>query len=236
MIDLYGMTSPNVTKITIMLEETGLEHRFHWVKVFREEQFSPEFLRMNPNHKVPVLVDHAGPQGQVLTLFESGAILIYLAEKTGMLLAPEGTSTRYETLKWLMIQLTGFGPMCGQHVHFSRFAPEGNDYSRERYFNETHRLYRVLDKRLAESECLGGTEYSIADIAMFPWAALHDSQDLSWDAVPHVSNWYERLAKRPAIQRAMTNLEDVMKKDAETFETASKQNLDRFLGRHLPVS
>ena len=235
MIELYGMASPNVTKVSLMLEETGLEHRFHWVRVFREEQFSPEFLKLNPNHKVPVLVDGDGPGGQSVTLFESGAILIYLADKTGCLLPALETAGRYEVLKWLMIQLTGFGPMCGQYVHFSRFAPAGNDYARERYFNEVHRLYRVLDRRLAESEYLGGPEYSIADISMFPWAALHEYQGLSWDAVPHVTRWFEQIQSRPAVIAVMKQLEALMHKDAETVETASAGNLDRFLGRNLPV-
>lgn len=235
MIELWGMASPNVTKISLMLEETGLPYRFRYVNVFAEEQFTPQFLEANPNHKVPVLIDHDGPQGQRVTLFESGAILIYLAEKTGQFLPPPGTAARYETLKWFMIQLTGVGPMFGQHVHFSRFAPPGNDYSRQRYYNEAMRLYRVLDRRLQHSPYLGGPEYSIADITMHPWAALHEHQGLSWQAIPHVQRWFDQVSARPAVQKVMSELPTLMQRGATEVSSATEQARERFLGRNLPV-
>ena len=148
MITLYGMASPNVTKITIALHELGLPFDFRWVNVFAEEQFSSDFARLNPNRKVPVLIDDRDEGG--LVLFESTAILIHLAERAGALLPPVGDRERNEVLKWLMIQATGFGPMCGQYVHFSRFAPGGNDYALDRYRREVVRLYGVLDERLAQ--------------------------------------------------------------------------------------
>lgn len=235
MMVLYGMASPNVTKISLMLAETGLPYRFKYVNVFAQEQFDPDFLRANPNHKVPVLIDEDGPQGQPLTLFESGAMLIYLAEKTGQLLPPVGTSARYEVLKWFMIQLTGFGPMCGQHVHFSRFAPPGNEYGQQRYRNEALRLYRVLDGRLAQSMFLGGPEYSIADITMYPWAALHEYQNLPWDATPNLQRWFDLISQRPAVQRVMSEVQSLMQRGSQDVANATTDSLDRFLNRKQPA-
>jgi GST-like protein len=234
-VDLYGMASPNVTKISLMLAELALPFRFHYVNVFAEEQFTPEFLRNNPNHKVPVLVDQDGPNGEPVTLFESGAILIYLAEKTGRFLSLPSSSRRYEELKWLMIQLTGFGPMCGQYVHFSRYAPPGNDYARQRYYNEVQRLYRVLDQRVAESPYLGGPVYSIADISMYPWAALHDYQGLPWDDVPHVQKWFDRISERPAVRETVRQLEPLMQRGAADVANASPRARERFFNRNLHV-
>src|SRR5437879_1000957 len=168
-IDLYAMGSPNVVKIYIALEEMGLPYTVHPVDVFGEAQFSPEFLRLNPNAKVPVIVDREAAGGQPYTVFESGAILVYLADKTGRFLAKDGAA-RYDALQWMMVQMTTVGPMFGQYVHFMRFAPKGNDYSLNRYRTQVRRVLEVLEGRLAAVPFLGGQSYSIADIATFPWA------------------------------------------------------------------
>src|SRR5579863_9259229 len=168
MIDVYGMSSPNVVKITIMLEELGLPYRQHHVNVFAGDQHAPEFLKMSPNNKVPVILDEEGPEGAPLAVFESGAILIYLAEKSGRLLPPRGVA-RVTVLEWLIVQLTSVGPMFGQLVHFTRYAPAGNDYGVNRYTSEVRRLMGVLDRRLSATSWLGGAAYSIADVATWPW-------------------------------------------------------------------
>jgi len=232
---LYGMASPNVTKVSIFLREVAAPVRFEWVDLFREAQFDPGFLRKNPNAKAPVLVDDDGPGGESLTLFESTAMLIYLAEKFGRFLAPADRPERYETLKWLMLQASGFGPMCGQYVHFSRFAPPGQDYALERYRNETMRLYRVIEGRLGECAYLGGDDYTIADMALFPWAALHEYQGLDWSGFVHLPRWFAAVAERPAVAATMTELKDIMARDAASLASAPQQALDRFLGRNLPV-
>src|ERR1700736_5207939 len=168
MIGLYAMGSPNGVKIYIALAEMALRDPVHPVDVFGEAQFSPEFLRLNPNAKVPVIVDPEGPGGRPFTVFESGAILIYLAEKTGQFPAKDGAA-RYDALQWMMVQMTTVGPMFGQYVHFMRFAPKGNDYSLNRYRTQVRRVLQVLEGRLATVPFLGGKSYSIADIATFPW-------------------------------------------------------------------
>ncbi len=169
MIDLYAMGSPNVVKIYIALEEMGLPYTVHPVDVFGEEQFKPEFLKLNPNAKVPVIVDHDGPGGKSYTLFESGAILLYLAEKTGKFL-PKDPVAKFDAIQWMMVQMTLVGPMFGQYVHFMRFAPKGNDYSLDRYRTQVRRVLTTLEERLGVVPFLGGQSYSIADIATFPWA------------------------------------------------------------------
>ena len=170
MIDLYALTSPNVQKIYIMLEETKLPYKEHFVDVWRGEQHDPNFIRINPNSKIPAIVDHDGPGGKPLIVFESGAILMYLAEKTGKFL-PKDMAKKYEVLQWLMFQLTNIGPMFGQFTHFKMFAPKdtNNHYAMTRYQTEVKRLYEVMEKRLAQSAYLGGDEYTVADIATFPW-------------------------------------------------------------------
>src|ERR1700726_4475292 len=169
MIDFYALTSPNVQKIHIMLEECALPYKEHFVDVWKGDQFKPEFLKLNPNGKIPVIVDHEGPGGRPYTVFESGAILVYLADKTGQFLAKDGPA-RYDALQWMMVQMTTVGPMFGQYVHFMRFAPKGNDYSLNRYRTQVRRVLEVLEGRLAAVPFLGGQDYSIADIATFPWA------------------------------------------------------------------
>ena len=201
MITLHTWTTPNGRKISIALEELGLPYQVRPVNIGNGEQFRPEFLALNPNNKIPVIEDSRGPGGRPLVLFESGAILIYLAEKAGRLL-PDEPVARYKTLQWLMFQVGGIGPMFGQRHHFRNSAPN-EQYGFERYTNETHRLYKVLDGELAKSSYVAGEEYTIADIATYPWVARWEWHDLDWDAVPHVKRWFDELGARPAVQRGM---------------------------------
>ncbi|HLO79263.1 MAG TPA: glutathione S-transferase N-terminal domain-containing protein [Magnetospirillum sp.] len=203
MIDLYTWGTPNGRKVSIMLEEVGLPYRVHPIDISKGDQFTDSFVAINPNSKIPAIIDHDGPNGQKLPLFESGAILIYLAEKTGRFL-PADPAGRYATLQWLMFQMGGVGPMFGQTHHFRRFAPEPIPYAIERYSKETRRLYGVLDKRLSQSEYVAG-DYSIADMAIFPWCQRADWQgiDLAAD-FPNVKRWYDCVAARPHVQKGMS--------------------------------
>ena len=201
MIDLYTWSTPNGRKVSIMLEETGLPYRVHKVDISKNEQFKPEFIALNPNSKIPAILDPEGPTGRPMALFESGAILIYLAEKTGKLLAKEPMA-RYATLQWLMFQMGGVGPMFGQVHHFLRAAPESVPYAIERYGKETRRLYGVLDARLGKSEYLAG-DYSIADIATYPWVARHEWHKVALGDFPNVERWYKAISARPAVARGM---------------------------------
>ncbi len=215
MIDLYSAATPNGQKIHIMLEETGLEYRVIWIDIDAGDQFDPAFLEISPNNKVPAIVDHDGPGSEEITLFESGAILLYLAEKTGRFL-PQEPDRRWETLQWLMWQIGGFGPMLGQAHHFNRYAPmrPGNPvvlpYAQERYTNEAGRLYSVLDKRLSSHEYVAADEYTIADMAIFPWCRLHERQRQDINDYPNVKRWFERIAARPAVAKDMKRLEDIV--------------------------
>jgi len=200
MITLYTWATPNGQKISIALEELGLAYRVRTVDITRGEQFDPAFLEISPNNKIPAIVDHDGPGGAPLAMFESGAILIYLAEKSGRLL-PNEPRARFETLQWLMMQMGSIGPMLGQAHHFRRFAPERIPYAIERYTREAERLYGVLDKRLADHEWLAGGQYSIADIATYPWLARHAWQGIELAAFPNVRRWFDTIAARPAVQR-----------------------------------
>ncbi|THF62846.1 glutathione S-transferase family protein [Pseudothauera nasutitermitis] len=202
MIDLYTWGTPNGRKISIALEELALEYRVHTVDITRDEQFAPDFLAISPNNKIPAIIDQDGPGGAPVALFESGAILIYLAEKTGRLL-PADPRGRLEALQWLMMQMGSVGPMLGQAHHFRRFAPEQIPYAIERYTNETRRIYGVLDRRLAGHEWLAGGAYSIADIATFPWISRHEWQGVELDDFPAVRRWYDAIAARPAVARGM---------------------------------
>src|SRR5262249_28966367 len=166
------------------------------------DQYKPEFIKINPNSKIPVIVDQDGPGGKPLTVIESGAILIYLAEKTGKFL-PKDPAKRYEALQWLMLQLTGVGPMFRQWTHFKLFAPKGSDYSAGRYTSELKRLYEVLEKRLGQAPYLGGQEYSIADIATFPWTRNHDAQGVKWGDNPNLARWFDAINERPAVKAAL---------------------------------
>lgn len=226
MIDLYALTSPNVQKIYIMLEELELPYRELFVDVWKGEQFKAEFVKLNPNAKIPVIVDYEGPGGAPFTVFESGAILLYLADKTGELM-PTDKRARFETVQWLMVQLTGIGPAFGNFTHFSRFAQAGNEYSVSRYRTEMLRLYDVLERRLSVSPFLGGAEYSIADIASFPWTRGHESHGVHWDKFPNLKRWFEAIQGRAAVQRALTKVAKI----SSTRDTATKTDLDRIFGR-----
>ncbi|TXF13469.1 glutathione S-transferase family protein [Pelomicrobium methylotrophicum] len=201
MIDLYTWSTPNGRKVSIMLEETGLPYAVHPVDIGKGDQFKPEFVAINPNGKIPAIVDTDGPGGGPFALFESGAILIYLAEKTGRFLPPAPRS-RYQVLQWLMFQMSGVGPFFGQAHHFLRYAPQPVPYAMERYHKETLRLYGVMNSALAEREYLAGS-YSIADIATYPWVARHDWHQVDLDEFPHVRRWFEAISARPAVQRGM---------------------------------
>ena len=226
MIDLYSAATPNGQKIHIMLEETSLEYRVVWIDIDKGDQFDPDFLAISPNNKVPAIVDHDGPDGAPISLFESGAILIYLAEKTGRCL-PREPRKRWETLQWLMWQMGGFGPMLGQAHHFNAYAPMRPGapivlpYAQDRYTNEAGRLYGVLDKRLAERDYVAAGDYTIADMAIFPWCRLHERQRQSLDDYPNVKRWFELIAARPAVARDMKRLEDIVEGfDPESWEVA----------------
>ncbi len=201
MIDLYTWSTPNGRKISIMLEETGLPYRVHPVDLSKGEQFKPEYMAISPYSKIPAIVDGEGPDGAPFKMFESGAILIYLAEKTGRFM-PSTALSRYETLQWLMFQMGNVGPFFGQAHHFLRFAPEPVPYAIERYTKETARLYGVLQRYLAEHAYLAG-EYSIADIATFPWVARFEWHKIKLEDYPNVKRWFDIIAARPAVQRGM---------------------------------
>ena len=209
MIDLYTGSTPNGQKINIMLEETELAYKETSVSMDKGEQFAPDFLKISPNNKIPAIVDHDGPGGEPIAVFESGAILIYLAEKTGRFL-PTEPHARWEVLSWLYWQMGGFGPMLGQAHHFRAYAPqrgESHPYAIDRYTNEAKRLYGVLDTRLEGREHVCDA-YSIADMAIFPWCRLHGRQGQSLEDFPNVARWFETVAARPAVARDMAKLED----------------------------
>jgi len=201
MIDLYYWNTSNGRKITIMLEELGLPYRVHAINIGKGDQFRPEYVAINPNSKIPAIIDSDGPDGKPITLFESGAILIYLADKSGKFL-PSAPRARYETLQWLMFQMGGVGPMFGQAHHFRRAAPEQVPYGIERYTKETRRLWGVIDARLAKVPYLA-TEYSIADIATFPWCARYEWQGVDLNEFPNAKRWFETVGARPAVARGM---------------------------------
>jgi GST-like protein len=200
-IDLYTWTTPNGRKVQIMLEECGLAYTAHPINIGKNEQFAPDFLKISPNNKIPAIVDHEGPGGKPYSLFESGAILMYLAEKTGKFW-PQDTPTKYLVVQWLMFQMGGFGPMLGQAHHFLKFAPEKIPYAMKRYGDEAKRLYGVIDKRLGEAEYLAG-DYSIADIATFPWAQSFAMQGIDFADYPNVKRWFDAILARPAVQRGI---------------------------------
>jgi GST-like protein len=208
MVEVYSWATPNGHKVHIMLEECGLPYRAIAVDIGKGEQFQPDFLRISPNNKIPTLVDPDGPDGQPISLFESGAILLYLAGKTGRLL-PASTHGRYEVLQWLMFQMASVGPMLGQAHHFRIYAPEKIPYAIERYTNEARRLYGVMNRRLAQSTYIAGPEYSIADIAIFPWLRSWKNQGIDWNDYPHLKGWFDEIAKRPAVQRGVAVLADL---------------------------
>lgn len=208
MIDLYYWTTPNGHKITLFLEETGLPYTLHPINIGKGEQFAEDFLKIAPNNRIPAIVDHDTADGQPLSLFESGAILLYLAEKTGQFI-PEDLRGRQEALQWLFWQMGGLGPMAGQNHHFNRFAPEKIPYAIKRYVDETARLYGVLNKRLADRPFVAGNDYSIADMAIYPWIVSHTWQQQNLDDFPALKGWFQRIQARPATQRAYALVEQI---------------------------
>ncbi|WP_432218800.1 glutathione binding-like protein [Pseudomonas kribbensis] len=202
MIDLYYWTTPNGHKISLFLEEAGLRYNVHPINISQGEQFQPHFLKIAPNNRIPAIVDHEPADGgEPLSLFESGAILLYLAEKTGKFL-PKDLRGRQMALQWLFWQMGGLGPMAGQNHHFSQFAPEKIPYAIKRYIDETARLYGVLDKQLANHEFVAGSEYSIADMAIYPWIVSHKWQSQNLEDFPNVLRWFNHIKDRPATVKA----------------------------------
>lgn len=218
MIDLYTAATPNGQKIHIMLEECGLPYRTHWIDIDKGDQFDPAFLKISPNNKIPAIADDNGPGGKPITMFESGAILLYLARKTGRFLpeAPEAPEAHWDVMRWLFWQVGGFGPMLGQAHHFNAYAPMRPDgpvvlpYAQERYTNEAKRLYGVLDRQLSAHDYVAADEYTIADMAVFPWCRLHRRQRVDLDEFPHVKAWFGRVAARPAVAKDMKTTEDIV--------------------------
>ncbi len=214
MIDVHSWPTPNGHKVHIMLEECGLrlgrDWRVHPVNIGKGDQFEPAFLRISPNNKIPALVDPAGPDGQPISLFESGAILLYLAAKTGKFL-PKSDRAKFKVLEWLMFQMGGVGPMLGQNHHFRQYAPEKIGYAIDRYTNEARRLYGVMDRQLKAQKFIAGNQYSIADIAIFPWLRNWQNQGIDWADFPHLKQWFDTIAARPAVQRGVAVLADARK-------------------------
>ncbi len=223
MIEVWTWPTPNGHKVHIALEELGLSYKVIPVNIGTGEQFKPEFLAINPNHRIPAIVDPEGPGGKPLKLFESGAILIYLAEKTGGKLIPGDPATRYICLEWLMFQMGGVGPMFGQWNHFAAYAVEKLPYAIERYTNEVKRLHRVLEHRLAEARYLAGDEYSIADIATFPWVRNPERRGIDLAEYPSVKRWHDAIATRPAVQRGVAVLADRQRQG--TISDTERENL-----------
>ncbi|MGQ0578670.1 MAG: glutathione S-transferase N-terminal domain-containing protein [Betaproteobacteria bacterium] len=201
MIDLYTWSTPNGRKVSIMLEELGFAYTVHAIDLRRGDQFKPEFVAISPHSKIPAIVDNEGPEGRPYALFESGAILLYLAERTGRFLSARATE-RFDAIQWLMFQMGGVGPMFGQTHHFLRAAPQPVPYAIERYSKETRKLYAVLDQRLAGRDWLAA-DYSVADIATYPWIARHDWHKVELADFPNVKRWFDTIGARPAVQRGM---------------------------------
>ena len=214
MIDVHTWPTPNGHKVHIMLEECGLKRDRDWralpVNIGTGDQFKPEFLKISPNNKIPALIDPNGPDGKPISLFESGAILIYLAAKTGKFM-PKTDRQKYDVLQWLMFQMGGVGPMLGQNHHFRLYAPEKLDYAINRYTNEAKRIYGVIDKQLATRKFIAGNSYTIADIAIFPWLRNWANQGIVLTDYPHLKAWFDKLAGRPAVQRGVAVLAELRK-------------------------
>ena len=214
MIKAYSWATPNGHKVHVMLEECGYKLGRDWeaipVNIGTGEQFKPEFLKISPNNKIPALVDPNGPDGKPISVFESGAILLYLAAKTGKFL-PKSDRQKFEVLQWLMFQMGGVGPMLGQNHHFRLYAPEKIDYAINRYTNEAKRMYGVIDRQLANNKFVAGSQYSIADIAIFPWLRNWANQGIVLDHYPNLKAWFNKIAERPAVQRGVQVLADLRK-------------------------
>jgi GST-like protein len=210
MIDVYSWATPNGHKVHIMLEECGLPYRVHPINIGAGDQFKPEFLKISPNNKIPAITDSDGPDGKPISLFESGAILLYLASKTGKFI-PASDQDKFDMLQWLMFQMGGVGPMLGQAHHFRIYAPEKIEYAFDRYTNEAKRLYGVMDKQLSTHAFIAGNSYTIADIAIFPWLRSWRNQGIDWAEYPHLKKWFDGIADRPAVQRGVSVLADLRK-------------------------
>jgi GSH-dependent disulfide-bond oxidoreductase len=214
MINIYSWPTPNGHKIHIMMEECGFKLGKDWqafpINIGKGDQFATEFLKISPNNKIPALVDPHGPDGKPISMMESGAILLYLAAKTGKFM-PKTDRAKFEMMEWLMFQMGGVGPMLGQAHHFRIYAPEKIEYAVNRYTNEAKRLYGVMDKRLATHKFIAGNTYTIADIAIFPWLRSWQNQGIDWVDYPHLKNWFDKIAARPAVQRGVAVLADLRK-------------------------
>ena len=217
-IEVWTWPTPNGHKVHILLEELGLLYTVVPVAIGKGDQFKPEFLAITPNHRIPAIIDPDGPGGKPLRLFESAAIMIYLAEKTGSELLPKDPATRYTCLQWVMFQMGGVGPMFGQYNHFANYATEKLPYAIDRYTNEVARLHRVLDKRLGESAYLAGNAYSIADICTFPWIRHADRRGIDLSHYPNVKRWHDAIAARPAVQRGVEVLAENQRRGSMTTE------------------
>ena len=229
MIDLHYWTTPNGHKITIFLEEAGLAHRIVPVNISKGEQFRPEFLAISPNNRMPAIVDHRPKDGGApISVFESGAILVYLAEKTGKFL-PNGFRERVLVMQWLFWQMAGLGSMAGQNHHFSQYAPEKIAYAIDRYLKETNRLYGVLDKRLSQLRFIAG-DYSIADMATYPWIVPYERQGQKLEDFPHLKRWFEAMSQRPAVQRAYARAKEI-----NTAPTVSEESKNVLFGQTAAV-
>jgi GST-like protein len=225
MIEVYSWPTPNGHKVHIMLEECGYQlgrdWRAHPIHIGQGDQFAPDFLRISPNNKIPALVDPHGPDGQPISLFESGAILVYLAAKTGQFM-PATDRGKYEVLQWLMFQMGGVGPMLGQNHHFRQYAPETIPYAIDRYTNEAKRLYGVMDRQLANRPYIAGDTYTIADMAIYPWLRNWKNQGIDWADHPRLKDWYDKMEARPAVVRGCAVLADLRKPlqdDKKAMET-----------------
>ena len=225
LIDVYSWPTPNGHKVHIMLEECGYKLGRDWlahpVNIGQGEQFTPEFLTISPNNKIPALVDPVGPDGKPISLFESGAILLYLAAKTGKFL-PKTDRAKFEVLQWLMFQMGGVGPMLGQNHHFRTYAPEKIPYAIDRYTNEAKRLYGVMDKQLALGKYIAGNSYSIADMAIYPWLRNWKNQGMDWADYPRLKEWFDTVGARPAVVRGcevLASLRKPLQDDKKAFET-----------------
>ena len=225
MIEVYSWPTPNGHKVHIMLEECGYQlgrdWRAHPIHIGQGDQFAPDFLRISPNNKIPALVDPHGPDGQPISLFESGAILVYLAAKTGQFM-PDTDRGKYEVLQWLMFQMGGVGPMLGQNHHFRQYAPETIPYAIDRYTNEAKRLYGVMDRQLANRPYIAGDTYTIADMAIYPWLRNWKNQGIDWADHPRLKDWYDKMEARPAVVRGCAVLADLRKPlqdDKKAMET-----------------
>ena len=228
MIDLYFWMTPNGYKVTIMLEELGWKYNVIPINIGKGDQFKPDFLKISPNNRMPALVDHDGPGGKPISVFESGAMLMYLAEKAGFQFMPQDLRRRYDVIQWLMFQMASVGPMLGQAHHFRRYAPEKIEYAVDRYTNEARRIYGVIDKRAGEAPYLAG-EYSIADMATYPWLRTHNWQGQDLNDFPNLKRWYDSIEARPAVQRGLAVMKDEVERARD--QPPDKSSWDILFGK-----